>query len=87
MELKSTKILIALAGLYSLAVGLTSLGPGASAAQPDCQTIVTCRFTKGGSYRGCLSSYSCRQCTFVSARCQIGSTRGTCRKVQCTWGG
>ena len=29
--------------------------PGAS--QRDCQTIRTCNFARGGSYRGCLSSY------------------------------
>ena len=34
--------------------------PGAS--QRDCQTIRTCNFARGGSYRGCLSSYSCRVC-------------------------
>jgi hypothetical protein len=52
----------------------------------DCQTITTCRFTKGGSYRGCLSSYSCRVCKFVPARCSIGGAKGTCRQVRCVWG-
>jgi hypothetical protein len=53
----------------------------------DCQTITTCRFTKGGSYRGCLSSYSCRVCKFVPARCQIGGSSGKiCRQVRCVWG-
>jgi hypothetical protein len=52
----------------------------------DCQTITTCRFEKGGGYRGCLSSYSCRVCKFVPARCKIGGTKGTCRQVRCVWG-
>ncbi len=52
----------------------------------DCQTITTCRFTKGGSYRGCLSSYSCRVCKFVPARCQIGGSGKICRQVRCVWG-
>jgi hypothetical protein len=53
----------------------------------DCQTITTCRFQKGGSYRGCLSSYSCRVCRFVRANCTIGGTRSkTCSEVRCTWG-
>ena len=37
--------------------------PGAS--QRDCQTIRTCNFARGGSYRGCLSSYSCRVCRLI----------------------
>ena len=33
-------------------------GPGGLInPQRDCQTIRTCNFRKGGSYRGCLSSY------------------------------
>lgn len=53
----------------------------------DCQTVVTCRFTKGGSYRGCLSSYSCRVCRFVPASCSVTGSRGrTCNRVRCTWG-
>jgi hypothetical protein len=64
-------------------------GPGGLLnPQRDCQTIVTCRFARGGSYRGCLSSYSCRVCRFVAARCQIGGAgRGQqCHQVRCTWG-
>ncbi len=71
-------------------IGMLAAGVGAKtvlAAQPDCQTVVTCRYTKGGTYRGCLSSYTCRRCTFIAARCQVGNTTGACRKVRCTWGG
>lgn len=53
----------------------------------DCQTITTCRFARGGSYRGCLSSYSCRVCRFVRSSCSAGSNRGrSCHRVRCTWG-
>ena len=59
----------------------------ADAADRQCQTLLTCNFAKGGSYRGCLSSYSCRQCRFVTASCQIGNSRGSCRKIVCGWAG
>ena len=61
----------------------------AQQAQRDCQTITTCNFKKGGSYRGCLSSYSCRVCKLVAARCSIpGSSpsQKVCREMRCTWG-
>ena len=63
-------------------------GPGGSIIpQRDCQTILTCRYAKGGSYRGCVSSYSCRVCSFVPAKCSIGRSRGkVCSRLQCTWG-
>ena len=62
-------------------------GPGGLISpQRDCQTLTTCRFKSGGSYRGCLSSYSCRVCRFVPARCQIGSSRRNCRELRCAWG-
>lgn len=62
-------------------------GPG-GAINPnrDCQTVLTCNFARGGVYRGCLSSYTCRQCRFVTARCRVGGRAGTCRKLQCNWG-
>jgi hypothetical protein len=78
------------------AIACLGAAPGSTRAQEgpggllnpgrDCQTITTCRFTKGGSYRGCLSSYSCRVCKFVPARCQIGGSKGVCRQVRCVWG-
>jgi hypothetical protein len=51
----------------------------------DCQTIRTCNFRKGGSYRGCLSSYSCRVCKLVKVSCK--GLSGTCRQMRCGWGG
>jgi hypothetical protein len=63
-------------------------GPGGLInPQRDCQTIRTCNYREGGSYRGCLSSYSCRTCRFVPASCKGLGRRGTCRKLVCTWGG
>lgn len=53
----------------------------------DCQTIRTCNFGRGGSYRGCLSSYSCRVCRFVPASCEGMGRRKRCRKLRCSWGG
>ena len=62
-------------------------GPGGSINPGrDCQTIVTCNFKKGGSYRGCLSSYSCRVCRYVASSCTIGGTRKRCHTSVCTWG-
>jgi hypothetical protein len=52
----------------------------------DCQTLLTCRFTRGGLYRGCLSSYSCRVCSLVATRCRIDATNRVCRQLLCTWG-
>jgi hypothetical protein len=61
-------------------------GPGGlTNPQRDCQTIRTCNFRKGGSYRGCLSSYSCRVCRFVKVSC--GLPGKTCEKLRCGWGG
>lgn len=78
-----------------LAAAVAGFAQGASAQEgpgglinpnKDCQTILHCQFKRGGRYRGCISSYSCRQCRFVKANCTIGNQRGTCRKLRCTWG-
>jgi hypothetical protein len=67
--------------------GRAQEGPGGSVNPGrDCQTLLTCRYSKGGSYRGCLSSYSCRVCQFVPARCQIGGRGRNCRELRCNWG-
>ena len=58
--------------------------PGAS--QRDCQTIRTCNFARNGSYRGCLSSYSCRVCSFVRSTCRMDAGRRVCQQLRCTWG-
>lgn len=81
-------------GLLSLAVvAATSMAVTADTARAqtvnpgrDCQTITTCQFRKGGSYRGCLSSYSCRVCRYVASSCVIGGTRKRCHRSVCTWG-
>ncbi len=52
----------------------------------DCQTITSCNFRRDGSYRGCVSSYSCRVCRFVRASCK-GLRGGACQKLRCGWGG
>lgn len=84
-----TATLALLLGVPALTAGpgFAQEGPG-GAINPgrDCQTIVTCRFTKGGSYRGCLSSYSCRVCRYVPANCPVGNTRRRCHTSVCTWG-
>ncbi len=58
----------------------------AVAQQRDCQTIRTCNFARGGSYRGCLSSYSCRICRFMRAPCRMDADRRVCQEMRCTWG-
>lgn len=82
---------IALLGIItasSIPPALAQEGPGGTIVpQRDCQSIVTCRFAKGGSYRGCISSYSCRVCNFVPAKCTIGRSRGkVCNRLRCSWG-
>ena len=52
----------------------------------DCQVLLTCRFTRGGVYQGCLSSYSCRVCGLVPSRCRIDPTSRVCLRMRCTWG-
>jgi hypothetical protein len=72
---------------------MLGIGPVAVRAQPaglnvgrDCQTIRTCNFGRGGGYRGCLSSYSCRICRFVRTACSIDGSRRVCQQMRCTWG-
>lgn len=76
----------------TLTLALPALTAIAGATPPDvqrdCQTVTTCNFKKSGSYRGCLSSYTCRTCSFVPSRCSIIGARGkVCSKLRCTWGG
>lgn len=63
---------------------LAQVAPGGS--QRDCQTIRSCNYTRGGVYRGCLSSYSCRVCKFIRTSCTIDGTRKTCQELRCAWG-
>jgi len=76
----------ALAGAMLVGPARAQEGPGGIInPQRDCQTVRTCNFRRGGSYRGCLSSYSCRVCRFVRVSCNGG--RGTCEMLRCGWGG
>lgn len=78
----------------SLAAVLLMLVPlGASAQQGgvadggrDCQTVRVCNFRKGGSYRGCISAYTCRTCQLVRASCRVGDRRRNCHELRCGWG-
>ena len=79
--------------LALLAFGLAGSMAQQAAAQPvglnpnrDCQTIRTCRYSTGGYYRGCLSSYSCRVCRFMRAPCRMDAGRPVCQELRCTWG-
>ncbi len=76
--------------LFAIVAPLPALAqqstPGVS-PQRDCQTIRTCKFERGGPFRGCLSSYTCRTCRLVKASCEIGGRRENCQEMRCTWGG
>lgn len=62
-------------------------GPGGLISpQRDCQTILRCNFTRTGSYRGCISAYTCRVCRLVRNRCSIGNVSANCRQMRCDWG-
>lgn len=57
--------------------------------QRDCQTVRTCNWSRSGSWRGCLSSHSCRVCKLVPGRCGIAGSspsQKTCMRMRCTWG-
>lgn len=78
--------------LALVACGLVALA-GEASAQPaglnpgrDCQTVRACQFGRGGSYRGCLSAYTCRVCRFVAAPCFIDGARRVCQRLRCQWG-
>lgn len=78
---------VALVAMLGATGALAQQGPGGLVdPQRDCQTVLTCNFKRGGSYRGCLSSYSCRLCRMVPARCSVGNRRGVCQQVRCSWG-
>lgn len=80
-------IVFGIAAGFLASSALAQVGPrGVIDPGRDCQTIRTCNFKKGGAYRGCLSSYSCRTCKWVKARCEIEGRGRTCRRLVCTWG-
>jgi len=84
----STLLVLLLATATFGTPALAQAGPGGLInPQRDCQTILTCNFRRGGSFRGCVSSYSCRVCRFVPASCRGMGRRKKCRRLRCTWGG
>lgn len=56
-------------------------------AGKDCHVVRTCNFARTASVRGCLSSYSCRQCQFVKRNVvTINGVRRTEWRSSCDWG-
>jgi hypothetical protein len=72
-------------------IALAAAGPATAQIVPtpnpgrDCQTIRTCNFARGAAVRGCLSSYSCKVCRTVRARCSIGRRNEVCVRIVCDW--
>jgi hypothetical protein len=64
-----------------------AVAPGIDAGR-DCQTVRRCNFTKTGTFRGCISAYSCRTCKVERANCTFnaGPGRKTCSTLSCSWG-
>ncbi|MFN3745815.1 MAG: hypothetical protein ACK4TL_14020 [Hyphomicrobiaceae bacterium] len=90
--------LAAVLGAPFVLLMLTSAVPTSADAQVigtdprnrHCQTLLTCNYTRGGQYRGCLSSYTCRVCRPQRVRCtasDLASGRTRCTELVCTWGG
>lgn len=84
-NIRAWTLALAALGVASFAASAISQ-PAPGTSQRDCQVIRACQFARGGSYRGCLSSYSCRVCRFVRATCNIGGVRGVCQRMRCDWG-
>ncbi len=52
-----------------------------------CQVIRSCNFARTAEVRGCLSSYSCRQCQLVKkGSVVIDGVRRTEWRSTCDWG-
>jgi hypothetical protein len=86
------------AAIVPVLLMFAAVSPGPATAQQavaidpgrDCQTILTCNYSRRGSFRGCLSSYTCRVCRPQRVRCSasdISSGRRQCTELVCTWGG
>jgi hypothetical protein len=76
------------------ALGSAALAADSVRAQPaglnvgrDCQVVRACNYGRGGAYRGCLSSFTCRVCRFVPARCYVDGAQRVCQRMRCSWGG
>ena len=77
---------LALAAMTTLAQAQL-VAPGIDAGR-DCQTIRRCNFTKTGTFRGCISAYSCRTCKIGRDNCTFnaGAGRKVCSSLTCSWG-
>lgn len=76
-------------GLVIAATGWTAVEAQqaiGSDARRNCQVIRSCNFARTAAVRGCLSSYTCRTCRLVKARCSLGG-RSRCEELVCSWGG
>jgi hypothetical protein len=82
-------IAVAAVGFVMVAASGRALAqePGGVDPQRNCQTLRTCNFNKGGSFRGCISTYSCKACRFVPGKCSVGASMGTCYRQVCDWTG
>jgi hypothetical protein len=77
----------------SLTAAALALTPAASVqaagleAGKICQVIRSCNFARNAEVRGCLSSYSCRQCQLVKkGTVLINGVRRTEWRSSCDWG-
>ncbi len=83
------RTLIVAAALGAVVSGLWVSNAPATAAQglaagKICIVVRSCNFKRNAEVRGCLSSYSCRQCDFRRAiRIRNGRTEW---RSSCTWG-
>jgi hypothetical protein len=79
--------------LAAVVLGVCLLPGGVADAQVtspqgrDCQTVRTCNFARGGTFRGCLSSYTCRTCRLQSVSRNCNLAGGRCQEMVCRWGG
>jgi hypothetical protein len=77
-------ILTATALLLAPAVSVQAAGLEAGKI---CQVIRSCNFARNADVRGCLSSYSCRQCQLVKkGTVVINGVRRTEWRSSCDWG-
>ncbi len=78
--------LVAAAGLVAFAAEAAYAQPAGLDAGKDCHNFRTCNFGKRGNYRGCLSTYACKACKFVTAPCTVDGQRKVCQRLRCGWG-
>ena len=68
------------------ALPMTATAAGLEAGK-DCHVVQSCNFARSALVRGCLSSYSCRQCNFVKrAVVTIAGVRRSEWRTVCEWG-